>query len=550
VLVGWLRFVRDLFRAFVPNRDARALTVEILGVVSVAVTLGLVLYHRVPAGPPWAEAQALARRGDPAGAEHVYWKHIQRGPVTVPLLLDFLDNHNLLRVVHALAKAPEIRLEPGPSARLVVPDEEIDQLFAGRRLRPGVALVGRYYWEALQGAPSEALVAAVTAAADRTPPLRWANHVLARVATADESPNEAAARFEKEGLAFRGRDEDLRRALQIWVAQEEWDVVADKARDRRWANAVDPFVRHQLAMHEGRWADAARWLFLDNITPETAPLLLALVAGLMWFLFVARLGKLGERPRFRGAVFALAFVLGVVSVVPTLALITIEEHFLHLEQTGNLAKDAIYFVAGVGFREELCKLVLFAPLLPILRRWGGKLDVLACGAMVGLGFAAEENLRYFAGDAGASAVGRFLTANFMHITMTALCADALDHFVRDPGRRSMDFSVTFLTVVAMHGAYDFFSASPAVADLSFLSIVIFVLLTRNFLAAVRQARGRSDPQDKFLRRLVQAVAVVAGASFVYACAEAGPGAAAAMILVGLLGDGIIIYVFVHETRNA
>jgi RsiW-degrading membrane proteinase PrsW (M82 family) len=549
-VLAWLRTLRDLFRAFVPSRDARALTVEILGIVAISLALGLVLHHRVPASPPWAGAQALARRGDLSGAEEVYWAHIRRGPVTVPLLLDFLDNHATLAVVSALSEAPSLRQGPRAPLRLVVADQRIERLFADARLPRPVALAGRYYWEARRGDPSEAIVEQVSAAADRAPPTPWANHVLGRVAVAEQRLDEAAARFEREGLHFQGRQEDLRRALQIWIAQDDWDTVAARIADRRWAPAVDPWVRHEVALHEGQWADAARWLLLETLDPEIAPLLLALVAGLMWFLFVARLGKLGERPRFRGALFALAFVLGVLSIAPTLLLITVEEHFLHLEETGDIVKDAIYFVAGVGLREELAKLLLFAPLLPILRRYGGKLDVLACGAMVGLGFAAEENLNYFAGDAGASAVGRFLTANFMHMSMTALCADALDHFLRDPGRRSMDFSVTFLTVVALHGAYDFFSANPAVGDLSFLSVVVFVLLTRNFLAAVRQARGRSEPHDKFLRRLVQAVAVVAGASFVYACAEVGPGAAATMLAVGLLGDAIIIYVFVHETRHA
>lgn len=545
-----LRTLRDLFRAFVPNRDARALTVEILGIAAVCLTLGIVLHHRVPSSPAWAAAQALARQGDLTGAEQVYWAHLQRGPVTVPLLLEFIDNHATLAVVSALSDAPSLGQAPRAPLRRVVADARIDRLLADARVPRHVAVAGRYYWEARRGEPSEALAAQVTAAADRTPPTPWANHVLGRVAAGEERLDEAAARFEREGLHFRGRQEDLRRALQIWITRQDWDTVAAKIADRRWAPAVEPWVRHEVALHEGRWADATRWLLLELVDPEPAPLLLALVAGLMWFLFVARLGKLGERPRFRGALYALAFVLGVLSIAPTLMLVTVEEHLLHLEETGDIVKDAIYFVAGVGFREEAAKLLLFAPLLPILRRWGGKLDVLACGAMVGLGFAAEENLNYFAGDAGASAVGRFLTANFMHITMTALCADALDHFVRDPGRRSMDFSVTFLTVVALHGAYDFFSANPAVGDLSFLSVVVFVLLTRNFLAAVRQARGRSEPHDKFLRRLVQAVAVVAGASFVYACAEVGPGAAAVMIAVGLLGDAIIIYVFVHETRHA
>lgn len=333
------------------------------------------------------------------------------------------------------------------------------------------------------------------------------------------------------------------------MTEENWGAIRERLDDRRWNDAIRPHVRHQVALQDGQWLSSARWLLVDTLRPELAPLLVALVAGLMWFLFVARLGKLNERPVFRTAVLLVAFLLGVASIAPTLLLIMVEEHFLHLEETGDLVRDAIYFTAGVGLREEASKLLMFAPLLLVLRRWGSRLDVLACGAMVGLGFATEENLNYFAADAGASALGRFLTANFLHMSMTALCADALDHFLRRPAERSMDFTVTFLTVVCMHGAYDFFAANQAVGELSFLSVLVFILLTRNFLNAVRQTRGRPDANDKFLRRLVQAVAVVAGASFVYACSEVGPAAAAAVLAVGLLGDAIIIYVFVHETRQ-
>lgn len=546
-----LRFLRDLVRAFVPNPDARALGLEILVVMAVSLALGMALYQRVPASPPWARAQALSERGDLAAAEEVYWAHLRKGRVTVPLLLDFLDNHAALGISRVLSDgAPPGILEAKVMARLVVPDERIDALLAGRRLSPRVALLGRYYWRSMRGEADDALVQEVTAAADASPPAAWANHVMALVALREDRTLEAASRFEREGLTFQARHEDLEQALRLWLAEENWEAVGQRLSDPRWSRDVDPFVRHQYALHVGAWKDAARWLLVDTLRPELAPLLLALVAALMWFLFVARLGKLRDRPLFRGGLYAAAFLLGVVSIAPTLLLITVEEHFLHLEESGDLVRDAIYFVFGVGLREELAKLLLFAPLLPILRRHGSRLDVLACGAMVGLGFAFEENLGYFAADLGTSAVGRFLTANFLHITMTALCADALDHFMRKPSERSLELSKTFLTVVAMHGAYDFFSANPAVGELSFLSVMVFILLTRQFLEAVKVARGRSEARDRFLRRLVQAIAVVAGASFVYACAEAGPAAAAAILAVGLLGDAIIIYVFVHETRNA
>lgn len=552
-MLGAWRVVVAIFREFVPSRELRALIVQGLAIAAVAVALGLGLYHRIPASPPWARAQMLARSGDLAGAEELYWRHLRQGPVTVPLLLAFFDNHAMLAGAAAVRAVEELR-DPGavsgPRPRTSVGDEQIERLLGSKRLSRNTALLARFYWELGGNEGSEHLRREVTAGADAEPPLRWANHVLALEALQSGRLDDAADRFAREGLAFRGRAEDAQRALGIWVAQEDWDTVGHKLRDPRWRPFVDASVRHEYALHVGDWKGAAQWLFLANLDPRIGPLLLAGIAALMWIAFIARLGKVRDRPAFRVSMLAVSFVLGVLSIAPTLVLITLEDHFLHLAETGELVGDALYFFAGVGLREELAKLLAFAPLLLVLSRHGTRLDVLACGAMVGLGFAAEENLGYIEAAGGGAAIGRFLTANFLHMAMTAICADALADFVKAPERRSMDFTVAFLTVVAMHGAYDFFAASSSVGDLSFLSSLVFILLTRQFLGAIHHARGRADASDRLTSRLVQAVLVVSGASFVYVCSEVGPGPAALLLAVGLLGDVIIIYLFVHETRTA
>src|SRR5262249_7274948 len=163
------------------------------------------------------------------------------------------------------------------------------------------------------------------------------------------------------------------------------------------------------------------------------------------------------------------------SILPTVLLIAIEEAKLHLVETGDPTRDVLFFVFGVGLREEAAKLLLFLPLLPVLRRWGDKLDVLVCGAMVGLGFAAEENLNYLAQETLHSGLGRFLTANFFHMALTGTLASALDDFVSDREKNAAAFSRTALFVIAIHGGYDFLLSHEEYGG-SYFAMTAFVFL--------------------------------------------------------------------------
>jgi RsiW-degrading membrane proteinase PrsW (M82 family) len=542
--------VRDRLRAlyyyvcaWIPSSDARALLAQAIALVALAAAVGITLHRRVPATPAWARANALAHTGDYEAAETAYWEYVTRGPVTIPLLVDFLDNHERLRVFAVLPEEATRSLKMRKQ-HMVVSDSDVERVLAESPRE--VSLLGGYWWHARKHDVGPELRREVVEAADADPPMPWANHMLATEALLDGKLDEQARRLEREGLTFPERKMDAREALRIWLAQKDWETLEKKLNDPRYAGVADPWVRHEFALHLGDWKSAARWMiasYVDDLNP--AHVGLAAITALMWALFCARLGKLRDRPLFRGSLYVVAFALGVLSVVPTLALITVEEHFLNVRQTGELVRDAVYFVGGVGFREELCKLLFFAPLLPVLRRFGTRLDVLACGAMVGLGFAAEENLMYFERGDESVALARFLTANFMHVSMTAICAGALDDWLSSPGDKSFDFSKAFLLVVILHGAYDFFATYAG-----FFAMAVFILLTRQFMHAVSMARGRPDRDDKFLRRFVQAVLVVLAASFAYACARVGPGAAAAMLGAGLLGDAIILYMFIQEMRHA
>ena len=514
------------------------------GLVALGVTFAIALATAMLATQPTTDAEralSLEESKSFARAEAIYARVLREDP-TVPVLLDFISNHRR-GVVDAARRQSEGRAarEPG---KAMMDDDAVESLLD--ELPPELRLVARFV---AARAPAPEVEDAIAAGAAREPPVPWYNHVLGGVALRAGAMSQAAVFFIREGLAFPERSDDVDRAIGLFIEGNDWDEVRSRMADPRVVAAASPDTKAQFAVHERDWVRALKWYVVGwrgRLTPSG--LAMSGVAALAWAFFCARLGKLGQRPARRLAFYLTAFVLGVLSVVPTVALISLEEAKLRLVETGDTVRDLLYFVFGVGLREEASKLAMFALLLPFLRRWGDKLDVLICGAMVGLGFAAEENLGYLASGDIHTELGRFLTANFLHIAMTGTLATALDDFVSDPGERSSAFSNTALTVVGLHGAYDFLVSHREFGG-GYMAMVAFVFLTRVFLAAVQRARDRVDRGLTPLHAFVLATAVVTGVSAAYATVAVGPLEAATAMAEGLLSEAITVAVFV-STLNA
>jgi RsiW-degrading membrane proteinase PrsW (M82 family) len=490
-------------------------------------------------------ADALSRSGRYRAAEAAYVELLRERP-TVPRALEFLRNHD--RGARGEGSRRTKDLERGVIPERgdeMMPEDAVERILEG--LPDDVSLVARFV-RADGLAPAE-LRTAIEAGARRDPPAPFCNHVLGAEALRDGRSAEAADLFEREGAAFSDRAEDVDMALDLWMDLDAWDRVRDRMSDARVRARAQPETKARIAIHERDWLGAAKWTALGYKT-RLVPWSVAMsaVAALAWGLFCFRLGKFHERPRRRLGFYLAAFVLGVLSIGPTVLLITVEETKLHLVETGDAGRDILYFIFGVGFREEASKLLLFAPLLVVLRKWGDKLDVLVCGALVGLGFAAEENLGYLASGDLHTGLGRFLTANFFHMAMTGTLAAALDDFVASPEENAQEFSRTALMVIGMHGAYDFL-LSHAEYGGSYFAMTVFFLLARLFLGALDRARRRVDRGFSVLHAFVFAAAVVTGVSAVHASITVGPLPAAAAMAEGVLGEAIIFFVFIRALRG-
>ncbi|MGZ3475590.1 MAG: PrsW family glutamic-type intramembrane protease, partial [Polyangiales bacterium] len=422
-----------------------------------------------------------------------------------------------------------------------LPESTVDEFVKRPDLPREVSLIARYLRFKDDQVHEE-----IVAEAAKRPPMPWANHVLAREALLDGHVREAADHYVIEGSEL-GRKDDVESALEIYESLGDWKAFDATLADPRAGPLAPPSMHVSRAIEARDYKRVLRWILPYSFPPpQKGPLILAVIAAFSWFAFCARLGQMDLRPYFRVPLYFAAFGLGVLSIAPTDFLIIWQEKVLHLVPDGTMIKDAIFFVLGVGFREELSKLLCFAPLIPILRRWGNGLDVLACGALVGLGFAAAENLQYFSHGDVTAAMGRFLTANFLHMSLTALASAALFR-VGKTQEGFYDFTITFLTVIGLHGVYDFFLASPSLGgEMGFLSMTVFFLLSRNFILELHAARLKAGRSQPLYPTFLIGLTVVTGASFVWACVMVGPALAAQVMYLGLLGVAILMIVFVRQ----
>lgn len=507
----------------------------VIAAVSVVVALG-VRGVWIGAASTEEQAERMVQLGQLAEAELLYWRILSATPDDIAMWIEFIEVHAARRNGGGVLAGPQ---------RSRVPQAEIVRRL--RSLEEPIRPLATFWYTVRVPDVGGDVRDEVVEAASADPPVRWANHLLGREALRKGDLETAAERFSREGSAFPDAGTDRRRALRLLARMAAWDRLSERLEDPAFRDAMTPRLRVDIALKQGEWGPVLVWLWPASFAGTTlGPVLLAVIAGGLWFAFSVRVGQVRDVSG-RIGLYVAAFCLGVLSIYPTLLLATFEHAVFGFRPTGHPVADAIYYIFGVGLREELMKVLLFLPLLPALIRRRSRLEALTCGALVGLGFAAEENVSYFQGMALGTAIARFLTANFLHMALTALAAVALFDQAREPSARvSADFNTVFPLVVLLHGVYDVFLASPQLAEYSFLAMAVFVLLSQRFLRRLLEARGRGDPG--LFPQFVISLVVLSGASYIYATVLIGPSLALLVLAQGLLGEAILIIMFARELQ--
>jgi len=146
----------------------------------------------------------------------------------------------------------------------------------------------------------------------------------------------------------------------------------------------------QLAERGDWWA--VWWMIPTSMSLAIlpGPALIAGLAGVCWFVFLLQAGQPGMKDGLRWWLAIAGVLLGVLSIWPTLFSIYFQEQEWSVRPSTETIEGLRYFLVGVGFREELAKLLLFLPLVPFIIRRGSEREAMMVAGCVGLGFAREH----------------------------------------------------------------------------------------------------------------------------------------------------------------
>lgn len=378
-----------------------------------------------------------------------------------------------------------------------------------------------------------------TRAALRPPP-GMANEFLATLHLMVRDRQGALKGLLVEGLAFPEAAETRESAVRLAVDLRDTNSLELMAAEPGWIENCPPALLH----HAGRLLGNLRWQWRGLVHHQLAHfpigwIALTLLTVGMWYTLLVLHTE--TRPwRWTKPIFPV--MAGIVSIWPTLALAAYQEVELGLTPDAPFPHDLWYFLGGVGLREELAKLALVSLFIPWLLYRGNGGRALMTGAFVGLGFALEENLGYFQDYGSGAAWARFLTANFLHIALSALAGFSLYRMFRTRFGEAEQFIGTFLAVVLAHGVYDFLVVQNR-PETDFASIIILALVANHFflrLEAESTVRGATISPPAIL--LVGA-GILIGTLFVLSAIETGSREEIAETGMKCLGLAPLIFIY-------
>ena len=386
--------------------------------------------------------------------------------------------------------------------------------------------------------------------AEAVPPQRYANRILANLALLEGRKLEAARRFRNEG-AFADAEEERLAALRLLRELERFEELQEVLSHPDFQSTPSPRIRRDLAAHSGDWFRVFHYQLLAQVTSiKPAFALLAAFGGLVWAIILVQLLQLRNRKLGSLGLCVAAFALGVFSTVLTVFLSKVFETVFSFTQNGDFLHDVGYFIASVGLREELCKLVALLPLVPLLRRRGDELEMLLVSAFVGLGFAVEENVLYFERSLASDAMGRFLTANFFHMGLTGLCGLYLCRGIGIRGFSLSDFFSIFGLAILAHGLYDALIIVPELADFSLFAFSIFIVISLKFFAEAHHLRDASNVVFSITGVFAIGLSLFTAVVFVFIATRIGFRGMWDIMIPNLLGIAIITIMFFREFRES
>lgn len=339
------------------------------------------------------------------------------------------------------------------------------------------------YWKGL-GAGNEAEAIARLEAVEET--ARYRNEFLGDLKMRTGDDEGALRHYMAEAALFEEAGYARRSALFLARFREDGALVRELLGDpaMRGAFAPSDLLRYQAYGKDyaglARSIVATEWRMLGTVY-----VIPALFTAAIWFFILLAFRERSRKNVLRALV---AFLLGIVSAGLTLYAVSLQQYLLgqDFNPEDPPLTQFLFFLSGVGLREETLKLFCFLPLAFAIRKKGSPIEALVLGGMVGLGFAFQENLIYFQGSSGTfTAWLRLLTANALHFSLTGVAGYYLWQMLHRRFRGWEEFLVSFLAVVFAHALYNALLSMPALSSYAPLSPFLVAIIAYRYFDPVR-----------------------------------------------------------------
>lgn len=195
-------------------------------------------------------------------------------------------------------------------------------------------------------------------------------------------------------------------------------------------------------------------------------LILAIAPALAFCGYIIHRDRFNKEPK---KLIIMAFLFGMFSIFP--AVIASEFGGSFIIQNGNVINTALFAFLVVALSEEFAKFFFLRYILFKRKEFDEPLDGIVYAVMIGMGFAAFENLFYVAEGGYTIAFARMLTAIPAHAIFAVVMGYHVGLAKFDLTHKNELLSKALLYPVLLHGAYDFFLMQNFMPALSILAFV-------------------------------------------------------------------------------
>ena len=279
---------------------------------------------------------------------------------------------------------------------------------------------------------------------------------------------------------------------QTYFISENYPALKKLSQNETAYDNYSFFLKRFLAIHELNFIKYYQLLFApiwNNL--NAAGTLAAIFIALVWFFYLRKLDFF-EPEKFRYLLFCL--LLGMFFSLLCYPLYDFYHYYLNFQLTGHWFNDLMYCIFGIGFIEELIKIIPLFLMIRFTRELNESIDYLIYASISALGFATTENLLYFDELSLSIVHGRALTAVVLHLSLTSLIAYSLVYtrFKADKKSGWSVFLYIFLLAITFHGLYDYFILGQGIIEkLSVLSIMILLFLVQVYSKILTNSLNQS-----------------------------------------------------------